>query len=91
MRKQFPGTPTANGIEDAVEDLAATVFWRAATGFAGRHERYQPFPFCIGEIGIVSASRRSQPARVNNRGLLKLPLMKEPKPGTPTSPISFPT
>jgi len=41
MRKQFPGTTTANGIEDAVEDLAAAVFWRAATGFGGRHERYQ--------------------------------------------------
>jgi hypothetical protein len=41
MRKQFPGTTTANGIEDAVEDLAAAVFWRAPTGFGGRHERYQ--------------------------------------------------
>jgi hypothetical protein len=41
MRKQFPGTPTANGIEDAVEDLAAAVFWRTATAFSGRHERYQ--------------------------------------------------
>jgi hypothetical protein len=28
MRKQFPGTATANGIEDAGEDLAAALFWR---------------------------------------------------------------
>jgi hypothetical protein len=41
MRKQFPGTTTANGIEDAVEELAAAVFWRTATSFGGRHERYQ--------------------------------------------------
>src|SRR5580700_8994233 len=41
MRKQFPGTTTANGIEDAVEDLAAAVFGRPAPGFGGRHERYQ--------------------------------------------------
>jgi hypothetical protein len=41
MRKQFPGTTTANGIEDAVEDLAAAVFWRPPTAFGGRHERYQ--------------------------------------------------
>ena len=67
MRKQFPGTTTANGIEDAVEDLAAAVFGRSTTAFAGRHERYQRFPFSIGEVGIVSGSRRSQPARVNNR------------------------
>jgi hypothetical protein len=57
MRKQSPGTATADGIKDAVEDLAATVFWRSTTGFAGRHERYQRFPFAIGEIGIVSSSR----------------------------------
>src|ERR1700733_4039293 len=38
MRKQFPGTTTANGIEDAIEDLAAAVFWRGAPGFGGRHE-----------------------------------------------------
>jgi hypothetical protein len=27
MRKQLPGSTTANGIEDAIEDLAAAVFW----------------------------------------------------------------
>ena len=60
MRQQFPGTATAHGIENAVEELAAAVFWRAATAFAGRHERYQGCPFGIGEIGIVSSSRRNQ-------------------------------
>ena len=41
MRKQFPGSTTANGIEDAIEDFAAAVFWWTAAGFAGRHERHQ--------------------------------------------------
>jgi hypothetical protein len=35
--------------------------------FGGRDERYQRFPFGIGEIGIVNGSRRSQSARLNNR------------------------
>jgi hypothetical protein len=35
MRQQFPGTTTANGIEDAVEDLAAALFWRTVTAFDG--------------------------------------------------------
>jgi hypothetical protein len=67
MREQFPGSTTADGIEDAIEDFAAAVFWWAATGFAGRHKRYQRFPFSISKVGIVSGSRRIQAASLNNR------------------------
>ena len=43
------------------------MFRRATTDFGGRHERHQLFPFSIGEISIVSGSRRNQSARVSNR------------------------
>jgi hypothetical protein len=89
MRKQFPGSTTANGIEDAIEDFAAAVFWWAATGFAGRHERYQRFPFSISKVGIVSGSRRIQSASVNNRPLFKLPLNHLSQPRGPPQRTSY--
>src|SRR5438270_686172 len=56
---QFPGTAAVHRIEDAVENLVAAMPGRLAAGLDGGHERHQLFPFCIGEIGIVRASRRS--------------------------------
>jgi hypothetical protein len=55
--QQVPGPATASHIEDAVEDFAAAVFWRTTPGLDGRHERFELFPFRLGEVGIIRGSR----------------------------------
>src|SRR4051812_33710553 len=57
MRQQVPSTPAASHVEDGVEDFAAAVFRRTAAGFHGRHERFQLFPFRLGEVRIIRGSR----------------------------------
>src|SRR4051812_39818549 len=47
-------------------NFAAAMLRTTTDGLHSWHERGQVFPFGIGEVGIVSGSRRSQSARVNN-------------------------
>src|SRR3954451_9230709 len=53
MRKQFPGTSTANCVEDAVQDFPSAVDGRASARFHHRDERLQMFPFRVGQGSVV--------------------------------------
>jgi hypothetical protein len=57
MRQQVPGAPTPSHVENGVEDFAATILRRTAPGFHRRHEWFELFPFCIGEVRIIRSSR----------------------------------
>src|SRR4051794_21545523 len=60
MRQQFPGTSTADCVEDAVQDFPSDVYGRASARFHYRDERFQVFPFGIGQVSVVrSAARHS--------------------------------
>src|SRR4051812_23094996 len=50
--QQVPSAHTASHVENGVEDFAAAVFRRTTTGFHGRHERGQLFPFGLREVRV---------------------------------------
>ena len=57
VRQQVPGAPAPSHVENAVENFAAAVLGRTTTGFHRRHERFELFPFRLGEVRIISSSR----------------------------------
>src|SRR5215472_5753820 len=53
VRKQFPSAAAADGVTDAIDDLASRVFGRTAARLGGWDEQLQILPLSIGEITVV--------------------------------------
>src|SRR3954453_15009106 len=55
MRQQFPGTSTADCVEDAVQDFPSAVYGRASARLHHRDERFQVCPLGVGHVSVVRA------------------------------------
>src|SRR5262249_5436750 len=53
VRKQFPSAAAADGVTDAIDDLASRVFGRTAARLGGWDEQLQILPLSIGEITVL--------------------------------------
>ena len=53
MGEQVPGAAAADGVTDAVDDLATSVFGRPAARLSGRDEQFQILPLSISDVTVV--------------------------------------
>src|SRR3954464_10854641 len=58
MRQQFPGTSTADCVEDAVQNFPPAMHGRASARFNHGDERLQVFPFGVGQVSVVWLAAR---------------------------------
>src|SRR4051794_17304379 len=67
MRQQFPGTSTADCVEDAVQDFPSAVYGRASARLHHRDERFQVCPFGVAQVSVVRDPAGHRLISIRNR------------------------
>src|SRR4051812_16124022 len=78
MRQQFPGTSTADCVEDGVQDFPSAVDGRASARFHRRDERFQVFPFGVGQVSVVRSAARHSCSSAYGTDPFQTPSKEEP-------------